>query len=109
MGTEIKRQAVQAVMGTDGRIRVPWLEVVEGKLHERDKTGPEIKWESYMNRSKSSDDVVFSSACKAFSWIGTVIFGRHMLNETGNRWRSKKFPKGCRTFVVRNKISDDVA
>ena len=109
MGTEIKRQAVQAVIGTDRRIRVPWLEVIEGKLHERDKTGPEIKWESYMNRSKSSDDVVFSSTHKAFSGIGTMIVGRYILNETGNRWRSKKFPKGYRTFVIRNKISDDVA
>ena len=96
-------------MSTDGRIRVPWLEVVEGKLHERDKTGPEIKWESYMNRSKSSDDVVFSSTYKAFSGIGAMIVGRCTLNETRNRWRSKKFPKGCRTFVIRNKISDDVA
>jgi hypothetical protein len=43
VSTEIKRQAAKAVMGTDGGIRVPWLEVVEGKLHERDKTGPEIE------------------------------------------------------------------
>ena len=96
-------------MGTDGGIRVPWLEVVEGKLHERNKTGPEVEWESDMNRSKSGNDVVFGGAHEAFSWISTVIVGGYMLDETGDGRRSKKVPKGRRGLVVRNKISDDVA
>ena len=81
VGTEIKGQAVKAVMGTDGGIRVPWLEVVEGKLHERDKTGPEIEWESDVNRSKSGDDVIFGSTHEAFSWIGTAVVGGHTLDD----------------------------
>jgi hypothetical protein len=108
MGTEIKRQAAKAVMGTHGGIRVPWLEVVEGKLHERDKTGPEIEWESDVNRSKSGDDVIFGSTYEAFSWIGTAVVGGYMLDETRDGRRGKKFPKGRRTLVVRNKVSDDV-
>ena len=96
-------------MGTDGGIRVPWLEVVEGKLHERNKTGPEVEWESDMNRSKSGNDVIFGSTYEAFSWISTVIVGGYILDETGDGRGSKKIPKGRRGLVVRNKISDDVA
>ena len=111
MGTEIKRQAAKAVMGTDGGIRVPRLEVVVGKLHERDKTGPEVEWESYLyvNRSKSGDDVIFGSTHEAFSWIGTAVVGGHTLDETRDRRRGKIFPKSRRTLVVRNKVLDDVA
>ena len=109
VGTEIKRQAAQAMMGTDGGIRVPWLEVVEGELHERNKTGPEVEWESDVNRSKSGNDVVFGGACEAFSWIGAVVVWGHTLDETRDRRRGKKFPKGCRTLVIRNEASDDVA
>jgi hypothetical protein len=93
VSTEIKRQAVKAVMGTDGGIRVPWSEVVEGKLHERDKTGPKTEWESGVNRSKSGDDVIFGSAHEAFSWIGTAVVGGYTLDETRDRQRGKNSRK----------------
>jgi hypothetical protein len=109
VGTEIKRQAVKAVMGTDGGIRVPRLEVVEGKLHERDKTGPEIEWESNVNRSKSGNNVIFGSTYEAFSWICTVVVGWYILDYARDGRRGEKFPKGRRALVVGNKISDDVA
>ena len=34
MGSEIKRKAVEAVMGRQRGVRMPWLEMVECELHE---------------------------------------------------------------------------
>ena len=82
------------MMGTDGGIRVPRLEVVEGKLQERDKTGPEIEWESDVNRSKSGNNVIFGSTCEAFSWICTVVVGWYMLDcaRDGRRGCARGYP-----------------
>tara|TARA_B100000787_G_C15898987_1_gene167567 strand:- start:210 stop:341 length:132 start_codon:yes stop_codon:yes gene_type:complete len=34
MGSEIKRKAVEAVMGRQRGVRMPWLEMVECELYE---------------------------------------------------------------------------
>jgi hypothetical protein len=86
-------RGVQRWAGWDAR-----LQVIESELHERDKTGPEIKRKGDVYRGESGDDVIFGGAHASFGRVGTVIVGRGKLNNAGDR-----------RFVVGDNIFNDVA
>ena len=82
--------------------------MVEGQFDERYQSVPEVEGESDVNRSEGRDYVIFGSSDKTFSRIRAMIIGCDILDCTIYIGRREKRTSRCRSFVVRDKVSNDV-
>lgn len=87
--TEIKGEAMEAMVGRDRRVRLPGQEVIQSELHEWDEARPQVEREGTMYRGEGGDDMVLSGAYETFGRVGTVVGGRYKLDFTCYRRGSK--------------------
>ena len=80
--SEVKGEVCEAVIGGDGWVGVPRLEVVECELHEGEEGIPQVERGGDVEGSYGGDDVIFRSAYVSFSKVSTVVVRGYVLDYT---------------------------
>lgn len=109
VGVEVKRETVEAVICTHGRVRAPWEEVIESQLDSGKEFIPQIHGKLGMGGGKGSKDVVFCGADETLGKIGAVVVRGNELDGRGGRARSEERANIGRRLVVRDEVSYGMA
>ena len=111
MGTKVKFMAMQSVEGRDfsrgGGGRSPRTEHVEGEFSGREEEVPQVRGESDVGRSKTSNKMVFCSAHGTFGSESTMLAGGG--KGDSDFGEAEKINEGLGGLVVNVEVEDGVA